>query len=460
MLKMTNSFTDKLIMISMVILMLILIPSQGTKASNKNEFIDNNNEVKQILVIYKDGHSHESESICIRESIKSKLKLSKFRLVKKSKFSNIELIELDDQRDLSQVVQELSQDSRVEAVQANNELSSQPIEPSIKINTYPVDKYFNLQWALNNFGQEIGEIGIPGVDINVLPSWKISKGDQSTIVGVLDTGIDISHIDLRENIYINTNEIPQNGIDDDKNGYIDDVQGWDFLNKDNIVFDSSYEDRHGTAVAGIIAARENTEGIIGVAPNVKILPLKFMNSKGGSTFDAIEALLYAKSLGVKIINCSFGGTDMNSILKKIMKDSGMLFICAAGNNGENTRTNPIYPACFNINNIISVGAINNNGHIAEFSNYGQYVDVVAPGVNIVSLAPDNTMTFTSGTSAAVPHVTGIAALIKSYKPILNPHEIAKIIEDSVVQSDELKHKIKSRGSVSAYNSLKNIKLIH
>jgi subtilisin family serine protease len=255
------------------------------------------------------------------------------------------------------------------------ELAADPaieyIEPNYRL--YPLgtpisgDNYAANQWGLKNYGQIInGYTGVAGIDINLETAWLITQGDPDVLVAVIDTGVDISHPDLVGSMWINANEIPANGVDDDENGFIDDYCGWDFNNKDNSVFDSATEDRHGTHCSGTIAATCNLVGITGVAPGVKILPLKFMNTGGGDTADAIAAIEYARTAGAKIVNCSWGGADDSIALRDAIASSDMLFIAAAGNEGKNIDDIPLYPASFDLPNIITVAAIDNQGKLASF----------------------------------------------------------------------------------------------
>lgn len=320
----------------------------------------------------------------------------------------------------------------------------------------PKDSFFVYQWGLHNFGQLIGDYGVKGEDVNVLPAWNITQGSEDVLVGVLDSGIDITHEDLQNSIFVNRKEIPGNGVDDDHNGYIDDITGWDFLHNDNTVYDDPNEDFHGTYVAGIIAADKNETGISGVAPNVKIMPLKFISTTDGSTSNAIKAIEYASKMGVDIMNCSWGGTEYNKALKKAMKKSKMLFVCSSGNEAACTDETPYYPTCFNINNIISVGAMDNQGTWARFGNYGEDVDVVAPGVNVIGTAPGNGYLFGSGTSFAAPYVTGVAALVKSVKPDSTYKVMKKAIVQNVVVEEQFKDKVNTSGRVDAYHTIQYV----
>jgi len=283
---------------------------------------------------------------------------------------------------------------------------------------------------------------ISGTDIT--KAWKLTIGSESVIVGVLDTGIDISHRSLSEHIYINSREILDNQIDDDNNGYVDDINGWDFSNNDNTVFDGDSLDIHGTHIAGIISA---------IAPKIKILPLKFINGSTGYAENAIEAINYAEKMGVSIITCSWGDVNSDSSLKKVIKNSKILFICSAGNNSSNTIS--IYPASFNLSNVISVTSIDRNGLLVSDANYGKNVHIAAPGSEIVSTYPGNKFISLSGSSMASAHVTGIAALIKSYYPNSSSKEIAGRIKKNVIVTGSLKEKVLTNGKVNAYYALTN-----
>ena len=332
-------------------------------------------------------------------------------------------------------------------------------QPNYELNLFdvPGDSRFNEQWNLLNDGQAIcGQTGIEGVDINVLPAWDIATGGETVVVGILDSGVDTEHLDLRENIYINENEVPGDMIDNDGNGYIDDVNGWNFYDNNANVFTGAEFDSHGTHVAGIVAAVANESGIRGVASNVKILPLKFINGNSGTTEDAINAIEYASRMGVKIINASFGSTQYNPALEQAMNESGILFVTAAGNTGVDCSNVSIYPACFEILNSISVAATDNRGNLASFSSYGSSIDVACPGVNILSTLPNNQYGLLSGTSMATPQMTGIAALIMGQNPELTSEEIIARIKNNVVKSSKLEGKVNASGRVDALAALNNV----
>ncbi len=420
------------------------VPSYGQTGTGKQQEVFMKREKTEILVKYKDSAKNKNS----KDSVKNKLKLSKLETKVERKASKVDLLEIDEKDNIDTVIQELRKDPNVEYVQPNYKLN---------IMAAPSDPRFTEQWSLLNNGQEIeGQKGRANVDINALPAWDLTKGTATTVIGVLDTGIDINHEELKNNIFVNTKEIPNNGIDDDLNGYIDDVNGWDFANGDKTVYDSSETDLHGTYTAGIIAASaNNAKGISGVAPNVKILPLKFINGDTGYTCDAIGAIEYAMSMGVKIINCSFGGTDNNYALKDAMKNSGILFIAAGGNRGGDVATLPVYPACFDIPNVLSVAAIDSYGVLASFSSYGNKIHVAAPGINVLSTTPGNDYDYFSGTSVSAPIVTGIAALVDSYLPNKSYLEIADRIKNNVTACTNLQGKVTTAGRVNAFAALTN-----
>ncbi|MEX1172596.1 MAG: S8 family peptidase, partial [Chloroflexota bacterium] len=249
---------------------------------------------------------------------------------------------------------------------------------------------------------------------------------------VIDDGVDFSHIDLAERAWTNpgeAGELATNGIDDDGNGYIDDVHGWDFCNDDDSVHDRGM-DGHGTHVAGTIAASLNGQGVVGVAPGVRIMALKFIDDSGACGRDdmAVAAIDYAASFGVRIINASWGGSQPSAVLDAAIADSGALFVAAAGNWGINLDQagGPrFYPASSTLPNVLTVGAIDQTGARASFSNLGTTsVDLAAPGTNILSTYPaigdcsGSCYAWSAGTSMAAPHVSGVAALVGSHDPAL------------------------------------------
>ncbi|WP_066068872.1 S8 family serine peptidase [Neobacillus soli] len=307
---------------------------------------------------------------------------------KKLKSVNAEVVKIPAGQTMSDFMNKLEKDQTIESVQPNYKYY-----PS-DLNNSP--NYYNQLWGLNNTGQPINGIkGLEDIDVDAPEGWKkFGSKLPEVVVGVIDTGVDINHPDLQGKIWTNPKEIPNNNIDDDHNGYVDDIHGWDFYNKDNSVYDALDGDEHGTHVSGTIAAAlEGTDtstnkGVVGVAPNVKILPIKFLGPMGGTTSDAIEAIAYAKSMGVKITNNSWTGEEPDPLLEEAIENSNSLFVAAAGNDGMNNDFGGSYPASYESANILSVAAVDNKGKLAPFSNYGyDSVDVAAPGVDILSSVP-------------------------------------------------------------------------
>ena len=336
------------------------------------------------------------------------------------------------------------------------------IEPNITYQAFDVmsDKKFKKQWGLNNTGFNAGGLwpfGKKGVDISALESLKITKGDQEVKIAVIDTGVDYNHIDLKENIMINELELNGTpGVDDDGNGYVDDIYGYDFANNDADPMDGH---GHGTHCAGVIGASHNDEGIAGVMAKVKILPIKFLKDNGGGTLEAaIMSIDYAIKRGVQIMSNSWGGGGYSQALFDAIKsaqDNGIVFVAAAGNESNNNDLKPSYPATYQLDNVISVGALDAKWNKAFFSIWGRKtVNVFAPGVNIYSTVQDNKYKSMSGTSMACPHVAGVAGLLIANEPNLNYSEIKARLMNTAIDSDDLGDRAIS-GYVDAHKALTN-----
>src|SRR6266404_2490807 len=289
--------------------------------------------------------------------------------------------------------------------------------------TIPNDPRFSEQWGLL---RPVAPGDQDNVDIDVDKAWDITTGNSNVVVGVLDGGIDISHQDLQENIWTNPGEIPGNGIDDDGNGLVDDVHGWDFHHNDNTVFDNEDGDDHGTHVAGIIGARGNNSlGIAGVCWNVSVLPVKVLGPNGGSISNIIAGYGYVKNLrargvNIRVLNNSYGGRAQSQAAADAisqLSQAGILFIVAAGNEHRDTFRYPEYPANYDLPNVIAVAATQQTSGIPSFSSFGERkVALAAPGADILSTTPNNTYRVASGTSMAAPHVSGVAALVIAAVP--------------------------------------------
>jgi thermitase len=285
-----------------------------------------------------------------------------------------------------------------------------------------------------------------GVDrIQAQTAWNQNITGQGVIVAVVDSGVDITHPSLSSQIYTNVaelNGVP--GVDDDGNGYIDDMHGWDFSLKTPDNHDTS---GHGTHVAGIIAG-VHTSTMQGVAPGAKILPLDFMDGGSGYTSDAIEAIEYAKSMHARVINASWGSSFCSKILNDTIDTlarENILFVAAAGNSGQDLSRYPEYPAAFTSASQITVGAITQRGIMASYSNYGDLVDVMAPGDQIYSSYLNHDYMYLSGTSMATPFVTGLAALLVSQNPNVTAVELKNVIMDSVTKGV---YSVKTQGEIN------------
>ena len=320
--------------------------------------------------------------------------------------------------------------------------------------TTPNDPAYPQLWGLNNTGQSGGT---PDADIDAPEAWDIQTGNPNLVIGVIDSGVDYNHPDLVDNIWTNPGEIAGDGIDNDSNGYIDDVRGWDFAYNDN---DPSDVDGHGTHVSGTIAGKGNNGvGVTGVAWNAKIMPLKFLDDTGsGYLSDAILALNYATAKGVKLTNNSWGGGSYSQALYDAINTAGQqgaLFIAAASNDyGNNNDINPVYPASYDLPNIISVASTTRTDALSGFSNYGPTsVDLGAPGSDIYSTLPGGNYGLLSGTSMASPHVTGGAALVWSQNPTWTAQQVKNQLLQTTDPISALSGRTVSGGRLNINNAL-------
>ena len=348
------------------------------------------------------------------------------RQLSESAIDQWRLVKLNPGQNLEQAMQRFANDPAVEVVEPNYELS---------IIAYPNDPFFDNLWGMDNDGQSGGSVD---ADIDAPEAWDIYTGSNSVLVAVIDTGVDYNHEDLADNIWTNTGEIPGNGIDDDGNGYIDDIHGYDFVNNDGDPMD---DNGHGTHVSGTIAAVGNNGiGVAGVNWDATIMGLKFLGYDGfGSASDAISAILYATDMGARLTSNSWGGNGGSQALLDAINAAdaaNVLFVAAAGNDGRNTDSYPKYPQGFDAPNILSVAATDHDDNKASFSNYGATsVDLGAPGVDVLSTFPTaifpSGYAWGSGTSMATPHVSGAAALLLSLDPSLTPAELINILMSTV-----------------------------
>ena len=309
------------------------------------------------------------------------------------------------------------------------------VEPDFAITprVFPRDASFGSLWGLHNTGQSGGLVD---ADIDAPEAWRTTTGSRGVVIAVIDSGVDYTHPDLAANAWRNPGEVAGDGIDNDGNGFVDDVFGWDFRNNDADPMD---DNGHGTHVAGTIGAvGNNGTGVVGVNWQVSIMSLKFLSSSGtGSTSNAIAAVNYAtrmkRDFGVNVVatNNSWGGGGFSTALRDAIAAGGrqnILFVAAAGNDGADNDATPHYPSNYANTAVISVAASDRSNRLASFSNYGATsVDLAAPGASIISTLPGNAYGSYSGTSMAAPHVAGVVGLLAAARPGATAGEIRSAI---------------------------------
>lgn len=326
----------------------------------------------------------------------------------------------------------------------------------------PNDPELTKLWGLINTGANVdgdsGTIkGKAGLDIDATKAWMMETGSHDVVVAVIDTGVNYNNPDLADNIYTNVAEANgQPGVDDDNNGYVDDIHGYDFSANDADPMDVY---GHGTHCSGTIGASgNNANGITGVAWKVKILPVRFLGDDGGGSLEnAVKSIDYATRMGVKVMSNSWGGGGFSqALLDSIQraKQAGILFVAAAGNSGQDTDASPEYPAGYQVDNVISVAAVDPAGALADFSNYGKTtVHIAAPGVNVLSYTMRGLESW-SGTSMATPHVTGVAVLLLAQ----DMNQTYDVIKGRLLSSARPLPALRGRvvtGMVNAYYALTN-----
>lgn len=379
------------------------------------------------------------------------------------KNGNVNVQTFGSQDELAEALDDMQADDSIDMFQPNLIYENDAAETAVN------DTHYSKQWALDNDGSFKGSStkvsAEAGIDINAQEAWEAYKAKRSAVIAVIDTGIDYTNSEISDSIWKNSGEIPGNGIDDDKNGYIDDVNGWNFYNNNNKIYVGG-EDSHGTHCAGTIAAAKNNgEGIAGIADydNIKIMPIKALGGSNGTgtTMSVILAIKYAEDNGADICNLSLGTSSNDMLLYRIISQSDMLFVVAAGNSsngsgvGVNTDIKPSYPASYDLDNIISVANITAEGKLHKSSDYGaRTVDIAAPGTDVYGLSTDGKYTYMTGTSMAAPMVTATAALVYTNSDRISLEDTRDIILNNAAKLDTLKGMVATEGILNAGAAVK------
>lgn len=325
----------------------------------------------------------------------------------------------------------------------------------------PNDPELDKLWGLHNFGQQVNHnyYGQPGIDIDAEKAWDVQTGSKKIIVGIVDTGINYNDPNLKNNIWVNEKEFNgKAGVDDDQNGYIDDIHGFNFRSGSTTT-EPLDDNHHGTHCAGTIGASGNDGiGVVGVNWNVSMMALKFLDSNGsGNAEDATKAILYGIKMHANILSNSWGSFgESKTILSAVQEanKAGILFVAAAGNDSTDIDQYTYFPAGFKVANVLPVAAIDNRGKLAYFSNWGvETVPLAAPGLDVYSTVLDG-LGYLSGTSMATPHVSGVAALVLAQSPNLPLKDLIARLTLTSKPIESLYRKTKY-GLVNAYNAVTN-----
>ena len=404
----------------------------------------------QVLVQFRFGTREDAKEF-IRERIQAHIE--EVVVAQERRFDSkgdLELWNLPPGLAIAQTVRDLERDGSVEFVEPNWIYQHQfTSNDPYYTNGSLWGMYGDVTSPTNIYGSQAGE------------AWVKKTDCPGVYVGIIDEGVMWSHEDLAGNVWTNPYD-PIDGVDNDGNGYIDDVHGWDFAGNDNSIYDGSGDD-HGTHVSGTVAATGgNGAGVAGVCWQVQLISAKFLGRNGGTTANAVKAVNYITDLktrhGLKIVatNNSWGGGGYSTALYNAIANAGaadILFVAAAGNNGVNIDASPFFPASYDLATIISVAAIDKLGNLASWSNFGATrVDLGAPGVGIWSTVPTkkNQSAYNSynGTSMATPHVTGTAALYAAGHPSSTALSIKGAILSTTVPTASLGGKTVTGGRLN------------
>ena len=389
----------------------------------------------------------------------------------KLSYGSISVLKVDQNKSIESIITSLNQNAEVEFAEPNFIYSVNPIKSAhgafkkqLKspftdfTAALPDDTDFGKLWGLRNTGsnEPKGSAGIEGADVNALKAWDITKGSRAVKIAVIDTGVDYNHVDLKANMWVNSKEIPGNKIDDDNNGFVDDVYGYDFANNDSDPIDGN---GHGTHCSGTIGAvHNNGTGVAGVMENVTIMAIKFLGDDGsGSLEGAIKAIDYATMMDVDLMSNSWGGGGRSEALLEAIKrasDKGIIFTAAAGNNSSNNDASPSYPASYDVPNMVSVAATTAQNTLATFSSYGRNsVHIGAPGHNILSTVPGGKYDVYSGTSMATPHVSGVLGLLLAKEGRMDHRVLRERLTMTGVPVTALRGKTLTGSRIDAFNLL-------
>lgn len=457
--------TETWIHLSLIVLMIVIAGIAGQIERWRSALTSDSISTKEVVPIKSSTTSSRPEIL-----VRFKPEIS-FSLIRQIAASNNDVVidEVESVNGLT-IIDDLDNADPAESANAYIKLPGvEYAEPNFTVKTdkiadfnseldllKPNDPEFEKQWALNNTG---GQDGIAGADIAALKAWSKTKGSKDVVVAVLDTGVDLRHVDLEANLW----KRPANISDysDDELGIFNDLNGFNGFDK---LADPIDDNGHGTHCAGIIGAEgDNGEGIAGVNWQVKIMPVKVLDGSGvGSGDETIEGINYIidrkkKGVNIRVISASLGSTQYSKALEDAIKaanDAGILVVAAAGNDGVNTDVLPHYPSSLRLPNLISVAAIDRKDQLTSFSNFGKKtVDIAAPGKDIYSTWLNSTYRNASGTSMATPYVSGIAALMIAAEPNISAAELRKRIISTAIRSDSLKNKVSADGRVNAAAAL-------
>ena len=418
----------------------------GANAKNQPAFIPG-----EVLVQFKAGANDSDVDRALGKINAEALEKVREGFLDNDGRGDLVLVRFQPDFSMSAAIRELKDDPSVEFVEPNWIFTHQAVSTDpYYTNGSLWGMYGDATSPANQFGSQAGEAWAAG-----------HTGSASVYVGVIDEGIQFDHTDLNGQVWTNPFD-PVNGTDDDGNGYVDDIRGWDFDGNNNTIYDGGTRgslDDHGTHVSGTIGAKANNgQGVVGVNWNVTLISGKFLGRRGGSLANAVKAVDYFTDLktrhGLNIVatNNSWGGGGFSQALKDAItraNNANILFIAAAGNDGANNDTTASYPSGYDVPNVISVASITNTGALSSFSNYGATtVDIGAPGSGVWSTTAYNTYSSYSGTSMATPHVTGGAALYASTRPGSSAATIKAAILNSAVPTTSLSGKTVTGGRLN------------